>query len=54
VIKPEYPCYIKLLNSWLILNSGGGPTPDTAEVTLKTPPSLNRLSSFLNLRVADI
>jgi hypothetical protein len=23
-IKPENPCYIKLVNSWLILNSGGG------------------------------
>jgi hypothetical protein len=28
VIKPENPCYIKLANTWIILNSGGGPTPD--------------------------
>jgi hypothetical protein len=28
VIKPENPCYIKLANSWIVLNSGGGPTPD--------------------------
>src|SRR5207253_2196485 len=27
VIKPENPCYIKLANTWIILNSGGGPTP---------------------------
>jgi catechol 2,3-dioxygenase-like lactoylglutathione lyase family enzyme len=54
VVKPENPCYIKLANSWIILNSGGGPTPDKPEVILETPPDLNRSSSFLNLRVADI
>jgi hypothetical protein len=34
VIKPENPCYIKLANTWIILNSGGGPTPDKPEVLL--------------------
>jgi catechol 2,3-dioxygenase-like lactoylglutathione lyase family enzyme len=51
VIKPENPCYIKLANSWIILNSGGGPTPDKPEVLLETPPNPNRVNSFLNLRV---
>lgn len=54
VVKAENPCYIKLANSWIILNSGGGPTPDKPEVVLETPRELNRVSSFLNLRVADI
>jgi len=54
VVKPENPCYIKLANSWIILNSGGGPTPDKPEVLLETPRDLNTVSSFLNLRVADI
>jgi catechol 2,3-dioxygenase-like lactoylglutathione lyase family enzyme len=54
VIKPENPCYIRLANSWIILNSGGGPTPDKPEVVLETPSDLNRVNSFLNLRVADI
>jgi len=54
VVKLENPCYIKLANSWIILNSGGGPTPDKPEVILETPPDLNRMSSFLNLRVADV
>jgi catechol 2,3-dioxygenase-like lactoylglutathione lyase family enzyme len=54
VVKKENPCYIKLQNSWIILNSGGGPTPDKPEVILETPPDPNRVSSFLNLRVADI
>ncbi len=54
LVKPENPCYVKLSNSWIILNSGGGPTPDKPEVILETPPNPNRTSSFLNLRVADI
>jgi catechol 2,3-dioxygenase-like lactoylglutathione lyase family enzyme len=54
VIKPENPCYIKLANSWIVLNSGGGPTPDKPEVLLETPSDPNRVNSFLNLRVADI
>ena len=54
VVRPENPCYIKLENSWIILNSGGGPTPDKPEVILETPQNLDRVSSFLNLRVADI
>jgi hypothetical protein len=53
VIKPEHPCYIKLANTWIILNSGGGPTPDGPEVLLETPSDLNRVNSFLNLGVAD-
>ena len=54
VIKAENPCYVKLANTWIILNSGGGPTPDKPEVLLETPSDLNRVNSFLNLRVADI
>jgi hypothetical protein len=54
VVKPENPCYIKLANTWITLNSGGGPTPDKPEVLLETPSRLNRVTSFLNLRVADI
>jgi predicted enzyme related to lactoylglutathione lyase len=48
------PPYIKIANIWLILNVGGGPTPDKPTVILETPPDPDRLSSFLNLRVADI
>jgi catechol 2,3-dioxygenase-like lactoylglutathione lyase family enzyme len=42
VIKPENPCYNKLANTWIILNSGGGPTPDKPEVLLEAPSDLNR------------
>jgi catechol 2,3-dioxygenase-like lactoylglutathione lyase family enzyme len=46
--------YVALSNSWIIINVGGGPTDDKPEVTLETPGELNRVSSFLNIRVADI
>ena len=54
LIRPADPCYIKLANTWIILNTGGGPTPDKPEVTLEAPSDLNIVNSFLNLRVADI
>jgi catechol 2,3-dioxygenase-like lactoylglutathione lyase family enzyme len=54
IVKEENPCYIKLANSWIVLNSGGGPTPDKPDVRLAPPHNLNSVSSFLNLRVADI
>ena len=48
------PVIIKVANSWLILNVGGGPTDDKPDVTLATPPDPSRTSAFLNVRVADI
>jgi catechol 2,3-dioxygenase-like lactoylglutathione lyase family enzyme len=54
IVKKENPCYIKLANSWIVLNSGGGPTPDKPDVWLAPPHDLNSVSSFLNLGVADI
>jgi predicted enzyme related to lactoylglutathione lyase len=48
------PPYIKIANTWLILNVGGGPTPDKPTVTLSPPPDPNHISSFMNIRVADI
>ncbi len=46
--------YVALANSWIIINDGGGPTDDKPTVTLETPPNPDRVSSFLNIRVADI
>jgi catechol 2,3-dioxygenase-like lactoylglutathione lyase family enzyme len=48
------PTFVALANSWIIINVGGGPTDDKPQVTLETPPDPNRVSSFLNIRVADI
>jgi len=54
VVLEENPCIVKLANSWLIMNPGGGPTPDKPDVTLHTPDDPHRASGFLNIRVADI
>src|SRR4051795_2096770 len=48
------PGYIQIANTWLIVNVGGGPTPDKPLVTLEIPDDPNSVSSFLNIRVADI
>jgi catechol 2,3-dioxygenase-like lactoylglutathione lyase family enzyme len=48
------PTIVQLANSWIIINVGGGPTDDKPEVVLETPSDPNRVSSFLNIRVADI
>jgi len=48
------PGYLRIANTWLIVNVGGGPTPDKPTVTLSVPPDPNRISSFMNIRVADI
>src|SRR5467141_4467768 len=54
VLLERDPVIMKVANSWLILNVGGGPTDDKPTVTLETPPDPDRTSSFLNIRVADI
>ena len=54
VVVERDPVILKIANSWLILNVGGGPTDDKPEVTLATPADPGRTSAFLNLRVADI
>jgi lactoylglutathione lyase len=54
VLMERDPVIMKVANSWLILNVGGGPTDDKPEVTLTTPQDPNRTGAFLNVRVADI
>jgi len=54
VLVERDPVNMKLANSWLILNDGGGPTDDKPTVTLAPPADPDRTSAFLNLRVADI
>ena len=48
------PGYLQLANSWLIVNGGGGPTPDKPTVTLSVLADRDKISSFMNIRVADI
>jgi predicted enzyme related to lactoylglutathione lyase len=52
--KKGAPGYLQIANTWLIVNVGGGPTPDKPKTTLSVPPDPDKVSSFMNIRVADI
>ena len=54
VLRDGEPTIVALANSWIIINVGGGPTDDKPGVTLEPPQNPDRVSSFLNIRVADI
>ena len=55
VLHEGHPSFVKLANTWLILNEGGGPTKDKPEYHLEAPtPASRTFRSFLNIRVADI
>ncbi len=48
------PGVIQIANMWLIINVGGGPTPDKPSVTLSVPADPDSVSSFMMICVADI
>ena len=54
VVFGPVPTVVELSNSFIVINTGGGPTDDKPTVTLETPRDPERTSSFLNLRVKDI
>jgi catechol 2,3-dioxygenase-like lactoylglutathione lyase family enzyme len=54
IVLAGEPTIVALANSWIIINVGGGPTDDKPNVTLEPPQDPDRVSSFLNIRVADI
>src|SRR3954465_10273295 len=54
VVLEENPCIVKLSNSWLIMNPGGGPPPDKPDISVVNHEPGNTVSSFMNLRVANI
>ncbi len=54
VIRDRDPVILRVANTWLILNVGGGPTDDKPTVTLSTPNDPDHTSAFMNVRVADI
>lgn len=54
VTRPRDPVVLSVGGATLILNDGGGPTPDKPDVTLGTPQDPTHTSAFLNARVADI
>ena len=43
LVLEENPCMVKLSNSWIIMNPGGPPTPDSARVPAGCSP-ISRLA----------
>ena len=54
VVMEGEPTIVKLANTWITINVGGGPTDDKPNVTLKPRTDPNTVEMFLNIRVADI
>jgi catechol 2,3-dioxygenase-like lactoylglutathione lyase family enzyme len=54
VVLEDNPCIVRLANSWIIMNVGGGPTPDKPGISVVNYEPDDTTSIFLNLRVADI
>jgi len=54
VIRERNPAVVRLSNSWVVINSGGGPTDDKPEIIAAPPQSSHVLTSGLNIRVADV
>ena len=54
VLRDGEPSIVALANSWIVINTGGPPTDDKPTVMLEPPRHPDHVSSFLNIRVADI
>src|SRR5256885_10396685 len=53
VVLERDPVIVKMANTWLILNNGGGPTDGKPTRTPTPPPHPNRTSAVLKPRGAD-
>ena len=54
VLRDGEPSVLRLANTWLIINTGGGPTDDKPDVIAAPPQSAQVLTGALNIRVADV
>jgi lactoylglutathione lyase len=54
VIRGRGPCVMRLQNSYIVLNTQGGPTDDKPDVQAEAPTDSKTLGSAMNIRVADI
>jgi catechol 2,3-dioxygenase-like lactoylglutathione lyase family enzyme len=46
-------CVLQAFGTWLLLVTGGGPTPDKPTVTFTTPGDPDRISHSMTIRVPD-
>ena len=54
VLEGDFFSIVALANGWVTISVAGGPTDDKPTVTLEPPSDIDHVSSFLNIRVADI
>jgi hypothetical protein len=54
VLQTGSPSVVRLANTWLLIDTGGGPPDDKPNVIAAPPQSDNRLSIALNIRVPDV
>ncbi|MEV0428451.1 VOC family protein [Micromonospora sp. NPDC050495] len=54
VVRDRRPAILRLHNSYLVLNTEGGPTDDKPDVRAQAPADSTTLSSALNIRVTDV
>ena len=54
VIHEREPGILRFQNSYIVLNTEGGPTDDKPGVQAQAPPNFNTLSSAMNIRVNDV
>src|SRR5215471_13678234 len=54
LIRERDPVVLRLGGMWLILNGGGGPTPDKPDIVAAPPSDPSTFASALNLRVPDV
>ena len=48
----DAPGYLRIANTWMIINVGGGPTPDKSNGNARRPGlRMGKTSSFMNIRV---
>ncbi|MFJ6199191.1 VOC family protein [Micromonospora sp. NPDC092111] len=54
VVRDRQPAILRFHNSYIVINSEGGPTDDKPDVQAQAPTDSNTLSSAMNIRVTDV
>jgi lactoylglutathione lyase len=54
VVRERSPCILRFHNSYIVINSEGGPTDDKPNVQARAPLDGTTLSCAMNIRVTDI
>lgn len=54
VLRERNPCVMRFHNSYIVVNTEGGPTDDKPDVEAAAPRDSRTLSSAMNIRVTDV